>query len=125
MNTKEMQPIHFLAQTIGNNHDILTDLLLLIPAKPFLKFKSVSKTICDFWPWILPLSNTAAPPLLKDTTKGSLLDYLDVPRIKIEYFCNGLLLCSSAYLLKPMEQIKKKSGAGGVSHASCKSCRLL
>ncbi|KAL9392092.1 hypothetical protein Peur_016012 [Populus x canadensis] len=44
----------------------------------------------------------AAPPLLKDATKGSLLDYLDVPRIKIEHFCNGLLLCSSAaYLLKP------------------------
>jgi hypothetical protein len=45
MNTKEMQSIHFSAQTIGNSQDILTDLLLLIPAKPFLKFKSVSKTI--------------------------------------------------------------------------------
>ncbi|KAJ7000371.1 hypothetical protein NC653_010992, partial [Populus alba x Populus x berolinensis] len=56
------------------------------------------------------LSNTT----LKDTTKGSLLDYLDVPRIKIEHFCNGFLLCSSAYLLKPMEQIKNKSGARGV-----------
>ncbi|CAK7339007.1 unnamed protein product [Dovyalis caffra] len=124
MSNKELKSNLSSADIIGGNQDILTEILLRIPAKSLLTFKCVSKqwlsVISDPefclshtrhklsrhpTPNALLLNNqySSSPEFqvvpLKDATRVPFLDYLNVPRIKIERSCNGLLLCSSSYAI--------------------------
>ncbi|CAK7339005.1 unnamed protein product [Dovyalis caffra] len=139
MSNKEVKSNLSSAAIIGGNQDILTEILLRIPAKSLFKFKCVSKqwlsVISDPkfclshtrhklsrypTPNALLLKNqySSSPEFqvvpLKDATKVPFLDYLNVPRIKIERSCNGLLLCSSASFLKTGERLKNELGVEGV-----------
>ncbi|XVE62455.1 hypothetical protein DITRI_Ditri06bG0119400 [Diplodiscus trichospermus] len=110
------------ADAITSNQDLLIEILLRVPAKPLLKFKSVSKQ------WLSLISSskfclshahrhrdnaslTAAAilfhsgtsqnppggfyiiPFKNQCTKAPLFDNLNDPDVKIMQSCNGLLLC--------------------------------
>ncbi|CAK7339006.1 unnamed protein product [Dovyalis caffra] len=138
MSNKELKSNLSSADIIGGNQDILMEILLRIPAKSMFKFKCVSKqwlsVISDPefclshtrhklsrhpTPNTLLLNNqySSSPEFqvvpLKDATRVPFLDYLNVPRIKIERSCNGLLLCSSAYFLKPSGRLNDESVVDG------------
>jgi hypothetical protein len=53
MSTSEVKSRSSSAETIGSNQDILTEILLRMPAKPLLKFKRVSKQ------WLSSISDPA------------------------------------------------------------------
>ncbi|CAK7341643.1 unnamed protein product [Dovyalis caffra] len=126
INTKLKPGISSSGETIGTNHDLLIEILLRLPAKSLLKFNSVSKQwlslisdpkfrfsharhqrIRNPTPNSLMLNNYYPPTPefqlvpLKHDTKIPFLDYLNVPRVKIEQSCNGLFICSSTYLVNP------------------------
>lgn len=108
------------AEVIGNNLDLVTEILLRVPAKPLLKFKCVSKQwlslISDpkfcashthHQPPTAPsalflLNYLASSPQLIVPLKNEpmpittpFLDHLNIPGFCIDQSCNGLLLCSS------------------------------
>ncbi|XP_054797143.1 F-box protein At5g07610-like [Prosopis cineraria] len=122
------------AEAIAGNIDILTEILLRVPAKPLLKFKAVSKqwltlisdpqfcrshTLRHHIPHSVPsallLNNNYRPSPhfqivpLRTSSSGSpvvrvpYFGYLNVPRVTILQSCNGLLLCSSGFLM-PLEE---------------------
>lgn len=112
------------ADAIAGNQDLLVEILLRVPSKPLLRFKSVSKQ----WLSLISTSHfrlsharrhrhnaslTASSLLLhRDTSpagggfytiplnnhcsKIPLFDYLNDPNLKIMQSCNGLLLCRSS-----------------------------
>ncbi|XVF42683.1 hypothetical protein PTKIN_Ptkin01aG0384400 [Pterospermum kingtungense] len=113
------------ADAVASNQDLLEEILLRVPAKPLLKFKSVSKQ------WLSLISSsefcishahrhrdnaslTAAAllfhggiphnnpsggfntiPLKDQCPKVPFLDYFEHPDVRIVQSCNGLLLCRS------------------------------
>ncbi|KAK4282062.1 hypothetical protein QN277_013482 [Acacia crassicarpa] len=119
-----------VAEAVAGNIDILSEILLRVPAKPLLKFKCVSKqwltlisdpqfcrshTLRHHNPHALPsallLNNNYRPsphfqvvPLRTSNSVSPVVrvpyfDYLNVPRVTILQSCNGLLLCSSGFLV--------------------------
>ncbi|KAF7819217.1 F-box protein [Senna tora] len=118
------------AEAVAENIDILTQILLRVPAKSLLKFKCVCKewltliseprfrrshTLHHHTPHAVPsallLNNDYRPsphfqivPLRTSASVSPIvrvpyLDYLKVPRVTILQSCNGLLLCSSGFLM--------------------------
>jgi len=108
------------AEVIGNNLDLVTEILLRVPAKPLLKFKCVSKQwlslisdpkFCASYTHHQPpaapsalflLNYLASSPQLIVPLKNELMpitmpfwDHLNIPGFCIDQSCNGLLLCSS------------------------------
>ncbi|XP_004296208.1 PREDICTED: F-box protein At5g07610-like [Fragaria vesca subsp. vesca] len=106
------------AETIGNNEDLLKQLLLWIPAKPLIRFKCVSKLwlslisdpqFCHSHTLLNPnpkfpsaffFSPTAAThphfiSLLPNPNPPTPLSFIPDPKnLKILQSCNGLLLCT-------------------------------
>ncbi|XP_022718766.1 F-box protein At5g07610-like [Durio zibethinus] len=119
-----LYPVSSATYAIAGNQDLLTEILLRIPAKPLLNFKFVSKQ------WLSLISSsqfrlshsrrhrdnaslTAAAllfhcdtshnpsggfhiiPFKSHCSRLSFFDYLKHPAVKIMQSCNGLLLCRS------------------------------
>ncbi|MBA0821170.1 hypothetical protein Goarm_018042 [Gossypium armourianum] len=110
------------AETIANNYDLLIQILVRLPVKSLLRFKSVSKTwhsiisdpefSCRLFPDIsglvmrklgspankpeygfIPLGNKSSA----DDAPFKYLDFINHPSgLKVVQSCNGLLLCSSS-----------------------------
>ncbi|XVF42684.1 hypothetical protein PTKIN_Ptkin01aG0384500 [Pterospermum kingtungense] len=108
------------AETIGNNQDLLTQILIRIPPKPLLKLKLISKQWLSLISSLqfshyhslhhqnhgfltptalfLGVGNYYRPPFelpvlpLNPHTKVPILDFIDYPHFKILQSCNGLLL---------------------------------
>ncbi|XWS64937.1 hypothetical protein CRYUN_Cryun05aG0047300 [Craigia yunnanensis] len=108
------------AETIANNQDILTQILIRIPSKPLLKLKLISKQWLSLISSLqfshshslhhqnqgfltptalfLGIGNYYRPPFelpvlpLNPQTKVPILDFIDDPHFKILQSCNGLLL---------------------------------
>ncbi|KAM1724405.1 hypothetical protein ACFX11_022850 [Malus domestica] len=115
-------------EAVANSQDILTQILLRLPTKSLVRFKCVSThwlsliSCPQFIAAQVRRQGTLAPSGLLlnndylptpefqyvsfthsnhskfDANPPPYLSYLGVPRIKILQSCNGLLLCSSAYL---------------------------
>ncbi|OMO49439.1 hypothetical protein COLO4_38551 [Corchorus olitorius] len=120
--SSQISPAAAAAVVIANNEDLLLEILLRVPAKPLVKFKSVSKQ------WLSLISSpqfcrshthrhrdnaslTAAAllyrcgtshlppggfhivPLRNQCSKLPCFDYLSDPDVEIVQSCNGLLLC--------------------------------
>ena len=119
---KKTSTISSSADTIGNNPDLLTEILLRLPTKPLLKFKCVSKQwfslisnrhfclshtrhhqINGFltptalllkWYYTLPSEFDVVP--LKHNSKIPFFDYMNyAPNINVLQSCYGLFLCES------------------------------
>ncbi|KAJ4839002.1 hypothetical protein Tsubulata_021459 [Turnera subulata] len=84
-------------ELLDQNHH-LTQLLLFIPAKSLLRFQCVSKVKTMAFHNLRPPIPYLPQPITEDVVVP-FLDYLNMPRVKILQCCNGLLLCSSSYLL--------------------------
>ncbi|WCJ34680.1 F-box family protein [Euphorbia peplus] len=111
-----MRNSNFPAEIVGRNNDLLTDIMLRLPAKPLVRFKSVSKqwlslisssqfsslhtrrnpnfTISGLIYRSSPSKITLLP--LSSSSSSSRLDSFNTHGIKILQSCNGLLLCCSS-----------------------------
>ncbi|KAF7819219.1 F-box protein [Senna tora] len=125
-----------LSEEIAGNIDILTEILLRLPPKPLGKFKSVSKhwlalisdpkfchshTLRHHSPHPLPSAlflsddspNFDFVPISDSVLRVPPLDYLNAHRVSIIQSCNGLLLCSSGFLMPHYEQLWQMFSVGG------------
>ncbi|GMJ10968.1 hypothetical protein like AT5G07610 [Hibiscus trionum] len=109
------------AEEIGYNEDLITEILLNLPAKSLVRFKVVSKqwmsiisgtNFCLAHTRCLHAKGSVKPsalfivrrygqlsgmllPLTRDCIRLPCFDFVDAPNVNILQSCNGLLLCAS------------------------------